>query len=103
MQCGSDLVNLASLVIDASGVGTGLHHCFVPKPFISTWERQMPMGEDQVAKILEAIERIDGIVLLDLAGLKGTWKEHIDDLYREVNRIRSVCEGELEEQSPRTD
>lgn len=51
------------------------------------------MIEKDIDEILDAIEAIDGIVLLDLSGVQSTWKQHIDDLYRRVNLIRAICEG----------
>ena len=52
------------------------------------------MTDETLEAILELAEEIDGIILLDLAGLQGTWKEHLDELYRKVQGIKALCGDE---------
>ena len=50
--------------------------------------------ERALEEVLELADEIEGIILLDLAGLKGTWKEHLDDLYSKVRKIKALCGDE---------
>ncbi|MEO7222848.1 MAG: hypothetical protein ABIY37_10275 [Devosia sp.] len=47
--------------------------------------------EELSEEIIEVVERIEGIVFLDLASVGGTWREHIKEIYVELQRIRLIC------------
>lgn len=46
---------------------------------------------DDLQEIHELVEEIEGIILLDLRGIGGTWKEHIDAIYTKLQQIRTIC------------
>lgn len=52
------------------------------------------MTESDVDEILAAIDEIDAIATLDMVGLEGSWKQHLDNLYRRVQLIRAICEND---------
>jgi hypothetical protein len=55
------------------------------------------MTDSDVEEILQSLEAIDGIVLVDLAGLQSTWKDRVDLLYRHVSLIRAICENKADD------
>lgn len=50
--------------------------------------------ETVLDEILEVVMEIEGIVLLDLTKLQGTWKEQVDEIYQKLQQIRALCGDE---------
>lgn len=51
---------------------------------------------DHLAEIYNIVEEIEGVILLDLKGIDGTWREHVDKIYEKLQRIRAICGDEAD-------
>ncbi|WCK26635.1 hypothetical protein [Agrobacterium pusense] len=51
----------------------------------------MENNDIDIDAIERLVEQVEGIILLDLKGVHGTWKEHVDAIYAKMQEIREVC------------